>query len=319
MVQIQMEIVRSRSISSRGDEHNATLVLCRTEDFLISKGDFSTVLFVAVLAFQSIVIMPVLPELLRGHTVLPGFIGVGYESKSRELCEWYNSVPLLDMAFWRLREATRPAVFSAGLYTFQHISRSDSLLKWLRYGWGNSGWSADDGFLRALTHSVKQTSGPILECGSGLTTILLGVLAPGRTISLEHTPEWKSIVEESAARHSIPVNIQDAPLVSYGEYEWYSLPADISNNFGMVVCDGPPSGTRGGRYGLLPVAQKLLSEGAMILMDDAERDGEQKIIEQWKTEFCIRSQEFTSNTGKHAVLEFSRQAEPNSAASKPRE
>jgi hypothetical protein len=217
------------------------------------------------------------------------------------------------MAFWRLREAARPAIFSAGVYTFRHISHSDNLLKWLRYGWGNSGWSADDGFLRAITHSVKETTGPILECGSGLTTILLGILAPGRTISLEHTSEWKTIVQQEANRHSIPVNIQDTPLVDYGEFDWYKLPREIPNNFGMVICDGPPSGTRGGRYGLMPVAGKLLNQRCKVLMDDAEREGEQEIIERWKTEFGIRSEEFSTTTGKHAVLEFGPHAQPTAA------
>jgi len=211
------------------------------------------------------------------------------------------------MAFWRLQEATRPVVFSAGVYTFRYVSQSDNLLKWLRYGWGNSGWSADDGFLRAITHLVKQSSGPILECGSGLTTILLGILAPGRTVSLEHTSEWKTIVQEAAARHSIPVNIQDAPLVDYGEFDWYKLPTEIPNDIGMVICDGPPSGTRGGRYGLLPAARKLLGQRCMILMDDAERDGERKIIERWKNEFSTRAEEFTTSTGNHAVLKFDNQ------------
>jgi hypothetical protein len=45
----------------------------------------------------------------------------------------------------------------------------------------------------------------------------------------------------------------------------------------------------------------------MILMDDAERDGERKIIERWKNEFSTRAEEFTTSTGNHAVLKFDNQ------------
>jgi len=137
--------------------------------------------------------------------------------------------------------------------------------------------------------------------------LLLGVVAPGRTISLEHTPKWKTIVESSAAKYSIPVDIRSTNLVSYGDFEWYSLPEDIKKiKFSLVICDGPPSETHGGRYGLMPAARELLNDDCVILMDDAEREDERRIIEQWRVSFDLQSEVRETGKEKHAILRFRR-------------
>ena len=63
----------------------------------------------------------------------------------------------------------------------------------LRYGWGNEGWSAPEGYLRDCVREAIFCNESILECGSGLTTILIGVVAEqyGREfVSLEHSELW---------------------------------------------------------------------------------------------------------------------------------
>jgi hypothetical protein len=115
-------------------------------------------------------------------------------------------------------------------------------------------------------------------------------------------PAWKDHVQKVASDYSIPVNVFAAPLVDYGGFQWYSLPESLPGNFELVICDGPPGGVIGGRYGLLPVAKNLLSRSAVILMDDVERSDEKAIIERWKTEFGIRCEEKGSSTGTYAKL-----------------
>jgi len=41
----------------------------------------------------------------------------------------------------------------------------------LRDAWGNTGWSADLGFLEAVVVEGLESSGPFLECGAGLSTV----------------------------------------------------------------------------------------------------------------------------------------------------
>ncbi len=148
------------------------------------------------------------------------------------------------------------------MFAARHGFRNPCTLRWLRMGWGNEGWSADTSYLEAVCYWASRIRGPILECGSGLTTLLLGIIAPNRATTLEHLPEWKEHVQQAAAKHSIPVNLFTAPLADYGGFHWYSLSGLLTGDFELVICDGPPSRVIGGRYGLLPVASRLLSRNA---------------------------------------------------------
>ncbi len=73
------------------------------------------------------------------------------------------------------------------------------------------------------------------------------------------------------------------PLVSYGPFDWYSVgPHVLPRSFSLVVCDGPPGDTRGGRMGLMPVLHDHLAPGCRIPVDDTFRSGERHVIEQWR-------------------------------------
>ncbi|MDO9580730.1 MAG: hypothetical protein Q7J06_09235 [Bacteroidales bacterium] len=55
--------------------------------------------------------------------------------------------------------------------------------------------------------------------------------------------------------------------------------------FCLVICDGPPGGTKGGRSGLIPVMRSKLERSALILLDDAARPYERLIAELWLNKF----------------------------------
>jgi Methyltransferase domain len=207
---------------------------------------------------------------------------------------------------WRLRRAWQPAALSGGMFALHHHFWQSRALRWVRMGWGNEGWSADTAYLEAVCNWAGQVKGPILECGSGLTTLLLGLIAGDQVTTLEHLPKWKNRVQQTAAKYSVPVNLFTAPLVDYGGFHWYSLPPLLPAGFELVICDGPPSATVGGRYGLLPVAGSLLAQNAVILMDDVERSDEQAIIARWKREFGVRSEEHATSEGAYAVVRLAK-------------
>jgi hypothetical protein len=131
----------------------------------------------------------------------------------------------------------------------------------LIYGWGNDGFSAREEFLRAcLRHALAQP-GSILECGSGLTTILVGAMleqSGGSMWSLEHDEFWHRRAQKALDRFRIrSVDLFHAPLTNYGDYSWYGVTGSLlPNSISLVICDGPPSGTPGGgmvRYHLCAI------------------------------------------------------------------
>jgi hypothetical protein len=180
------------------------------------------------------------------------------------------------------------------------------LLEDLQQGWGNHGMAARTDYLAEVCRQATRTTGPVLECGSGLTTLLLGLLAGRRGIetwTLEHLPEWHRLLETAIARHQVPnVHLQLTPLRAFDDVTWYDAPlALLPPRISLVVCDGPPSDTPGGRYGMLPRLAERLSANTVVLLDDAERETEAEVLRRWHAERSMVTSIKETPTGTYAV------------------
>jgi hypothetical protein len=169
------------------------------------------------------------------------------------------------------------------------LEPGNTLVTDLIYGWGNELWSALDEYLVSCVEHALASPGPVLECGSGLSTIVVGAIAQRRGYrlwALEHTPEWFERVQRCLDRYHIDsVVLHLAPLTDYGEFVWYDPPCEsMPGAFALVLCDGPPGSTKGGRYGLVPVMKNMMKPGCVIVLDDAGRIGEQEVAGRWKAE-----------------------------------
>lgn len=217
-------------------------------------------------------------------------------SVKRRLRKWHRSL-LLHYAVRQVRSTQEPSV---------------QVLRRLVYGWGNEGWSAQPSYLLAIARRVLECDGPILECGSGVSTLLIGLLADRRGVqawSLEHDVRWVSQTKSMLRRFGVrSVRVVHAPLRSFDGYDWYDHVGRLSaEGFDSVVCDGPPGATRGGRYGLMPQLRKRLRPGCVVLADDADREGEQKIFRAWHDEFGV-GWTVSGDDRRYAVLTVPRNA-----------
>lgn len=177
----------------------------------------------------------------------------------------------------------------------QCLLTENNIIDDLIYGWGNEDWSALQEFLSVSLKYALISNGPILECGSGLTTLVVGIIAQRTGIkvwSLEHEQKWGQKVQQCLAKYDIKsVELCVNPLRHYGNFDWYDPPLDsLPEKFTLVICDGPPAGTRGGRYGLFPIMKTRLNPGCVILLDDAQRTQEQSIVSRWEKIIDIRYQ-----------------------------
>ena len=172
-------------------------------------------------------------------------------------------------------------------------------------GWGNAAWSTDDEYLIASIEELGRTVGPVLECGSGLSTIVLGMIARqmGRELwTLEHHAHWGERVGKALSDRGVTgVRLCVKPLKNYGDYSWYDPPlAEMPRDFGLVICDGPPGGGHGGRSGFLPIMRDRLAAHCTILLDDTIRDAEKDIAHRWSSElnapaeFCGKRKSFAA-------------------------
>lgn len=184
------------------------------------------------------------------------------------------------------------------------VPRAD-LLEALSRAWGNEGFSANLPFLAEVATQAARAEAPILECGSGLTTIVLGLLAGRRGVpvhTLEQMPDWFAQISTVLQRHRIPgVQLHLTPLIEYGSFEWYELPkVEWPSEFRLVVCDGPPN--LGGRYGLLPLVGSQLPAGAIILFDDATHPDEILVRQRWRAERRLHEEVHEAPGRAYAVL-----------------
>jgi Methyltransferase domain len=174
-------------------------------------------------------------------------------------------------------------------------------------GWSNDGYVANLEYLEAVAKSSVQTPGPVLECGSGATTLLLGILCGRRDVevwSLENSVEWQERVMEALKSIGISsVHVCTSPLIEYGDFVWYDPPlAQMPKEFSLVICDGPPGTTKGGRYGLLPVMGNRLPSGSTILLDDAGRPGEVELIKKWEDEASFETEVIKTQGSEYALM-----------------
>lgn len=102
--------------------------------------------------------------------------------------------------------------------------------------WDNDGWCAGHELLAACIEVAFQAN-TVIECGSGLTSLLMA--ATGAEVhSLEHDPVWAAHMRGEKDRLGLDsLNVHLAPLKGgwYSGYE--SLPWERCD---VVVCDGPP-------------------------------------------------------------------------------
>jgi predicted O-methyltransferase YrrM len=145
----------------------------------------------------------------------------------------------------------------------------------------------------------------ILEFGSGISTIIIGRLIKfnglkSRVISIEHDASWVAEMRDLITLENLEevVRIVHAPLIStqqtFPTNQWYDtsiIDRELNGVFDMVIIDGPPAWEtqkKEARYQALPFVFPRLAQKSIVYLDDANRKGEQKIINRWEKEFNIK-------------------------------
>ena len=156
------------------------------------------------------------------------------------------------------------------------------------------GWAASPDFLLQLSDRVLQERPQVVvELGSGVSTLVLAYAlkhtGQGRLLSIDHEEHYAQQTMEMLKKHGFDreVRILKAPLVIQNvegfEYKWYDLSQhEIPENIDMLIVDGPPMRVqRHARYPALPLLESRLSERALVIMDDGDRQDEREIVAQW--------------------------------------
>lgn len=154
-------------------------------------------------------------------------------------------------------------------------------------------WSAAPDFLKCIAeHTLAQPPRRIVECSSGLTTLVLArcceLNGAGEVISLENGAEYAQRTRDELARYALDgrARVLDAPLepveVDGERFDWYRLQELPAGSIDMLVIDGPPGFIqRQSRFPALPLLHDKLADECTLFLDDAARPDERALVARW--------------------------------------
>jgi predicted O-methyltransferase YrrM len=164
------------------------------------------------------------------------------------------------------------------------------------------GWAISPDFGLLLTELIESNRpATIVELGSGTSTLLcayqLKKLGRGEVVAIDHDAAFAQQTRDQIRLHGLEnyarvvttrlcqsdlIDTLGNPIDWYYLMEAQPLPDDID----LLIVDGPPMPYGADvRYPALPIFKNRLSTSAALLLDDADRPGEQRIVARWSREF----------------------------------
>ena len=169
-------------------------------------------------------------------------------------------------------------------------------------------WAASPDVLLTLLDLAKSSKpARVLDLGSGMSTLVLAKSAPqAEIISIDNSAEYAGKTKRLLAAHGVTnVDVRIAPLTPHvSGVEWYDLTQfrDVTN-IDLLFIDGPP-GSRNpkARHPAIAECASKLSPRAIIVIDDAGRDGEKDMAHEFAKALPSHTLEFLSHEKGTAVL-----------------
>lgn len=139
--------------------------------------------------------------------------------------------------------------------------------------WGNN-WALRPEALYTGVQLARAAQGPVLDCGSGLSSLCVAAATTQPVVALESSPVWADKVTKLARdNHLDNLQVVQSDIVDYDRFQWYQhVP---TSSFSLILCDGPPLHT--GRMGLF----HLLEPTCPVLVDDMAHASYRRDVEAW--------------------------------------
>lgn len=153
------------------------------------------------------------------------------------------------------------------------------------------------GLVLVCNEIVHRGTTRIVECGSGVSTVILARLlrqrGGGAIVALEHDARWAALVTDMLRRETLVdvARVVHAPLED--DPPWYARSAltQMPDDVDLLVVDGPPADAPGQGLRRAPALAAFgprLTKTATVVLDDVNRPGEREVLTAWESETSWR-------------------------------
>lgn len=186
----------------------------------------------------------------------------------------------------------------------------DDYLPWNSYAIRPSG------LVKIINEIIINNRIDILECGGGISTLYIAKILKdrgGHLYTIEHDADWAIFLEKLLVHQELTqyVSLVIAPFedCSFSFHQddrnlWYSLDS-LKNSLhnveiDLLIVDGPPAydhKTMYARYPAVPFFKQYFASDYAVILDDIDRSGEKKIVNQWQQELKINFKRYPIQGG----------------------
>ena len=179
-------------------------------------------------------------------------------------------------------------------------------------------WAMEPGSLLNLLATIQYHDyRTIVECGAGLSTILIGKLLKqlggGHIYSLEDDERWHAVMSAAVAKENLAeyITLLYSPLEKSSESGelWYGRAAaqqilDSVGQIDLLIVDGPKSSVPLSRMPALPIFAPKLNYKSLIVLDDSKRENEQQVLGNWSERFNLEIEQKKDSLRGQAYIRF---------------
>lgn len=183
-----------------------------------------------------------------------------------------------------------------------------------------------DALLQIVHHIQTRKLEAIVECGSGVSTIIIGNLLrqnqKGHLFSVEDDKNWFDFVSGLLTQQDLGrwVTLVYAPLQEYGWTDtgaaWYDIGKlqvafQSLDHIDLLLVDGPRSIHELSRVPALSFFRPWMDSSSLVILDDAFRSHEQAVLATWQRDFEIdvNIQSWTARGQAYVQIRQSQQTE----------
>jgi len=189
---------------------------------------------------------------------------------------------------------------------FGLVRRIYNFLRWKGFLFRNrlpidlkrSTWSMDIQDFESIFKIIKKRRPQlILELGAGTSTVLIAsklskFSQSSSMISFEGESKWAEVVQEMLDRYNLRrwASLYHVPYQKYSDHIWFESQRikEIlgSKKIDILIVDAPPGGLcPHSRKPAIPFFLDYLNKYSIVLLHDAKRPDERRIIQEWSKYF----------------------------------